>query len=243
MSAKQNRIISFHLSPENMGLLDPATSDGRVIFFLPWEKMTIAGTTDTPTDVTHHPIPSEEDINFILNEVRNYLSSDVEGNINIPETFLPSLVFTTFSATCWAFLASSPKHNHTLYTITLSLFLPTPLLMSHSAVANLDPCKYQEVFPLLANTLSQQPHFFSFGWVSGWDRGKTGLYVFQDVLELYIVHGDLEFMIFLPLPLECWDYRCVSPPCLSLPSAGITSLNYRYISPCCCLSVGLTKIL
>jgi glycerol-3-phosphate dehydrogenase len=62
-----------------MGLLDPATSDGRVIFFLPWEKMTIAGTTDTPTDITAHPIPREEDINFILNEVRNYLSPDVEG--------------------------------------------------------------------------------------------------------------------------------------------------------------------
>ncbi|KAL8183327.1 UNVERIFIED_CONTAM: glycerol-3-phosphate dehydrogenase [Gekko kuhli] len=61
-----------------MGLLDPATSDGRVIFFLPWQKMTIAGTTDTATEVTHHPIPTEEDINFILTEVRNYLSCDVE---------------------------------------------------------------------------------------------------------------------------------------------------------------------
>lgn len=66
-------------SPDNMGLLDPATSDGRVIFFLPWEKMTIAGTTDTPTNVTAHPIPGEDDINFILREVRNYLSPDVEG--------------------------------------------------------------------------------------------------------------------------------------------------------------------
>lgn len=62
-----------------MGLLDPATSDGRVIFFLPWEKMTIAGTTDSPTSVTAHPIPGEDDINFILTEVRNYLSPDVEG--------------------------------------------------------------------------------------------------------------------------------------------------------------------
>lgn len=62
-----------------MGLLDPATSDGRVIFFLPWEKMTIAGTTDSPTNVTAHPIPGEDDINFILREVRNYLSPDVEG--------------------------------------------------------------------------------------------------------------------------------------------------------------------
>jgi len=26
-----------------MGLLDPSTSDGRVIFFLPWEKSTMAG--------------------------------------------------------------------------------------------------------------------------------------------------------------------------------------------------------
>lgn len=69
----------LRFSPDNMGLLDPATSDGRVIFFLPWEKMTIAGTTDSPTDVTSHPIPTEEDINFILNEVRNYLSVDVEG--------------------------------------------------------------------------------------------------------------------------------------------------------------------
>jgi hypothetical protein len=74
-----------------MGLLDPATSDGRVIFFLPWQKMTIAGTTDSPTDITPHPIPSEEDINFILNEVRNYLSCDVEGNSHIPIQLIPSL--------------------------------------------------------------------------------------------------------------------------------------------------------
>ncbi|KAJ8352222.1 hypothetical protein SKAU_G00236980 [Synaphobranchus kaupii] len=77
-SAGVHIVIPGYYSPDNMGLLDPATSDGRVIFFLPWEKMTIAGTTDTPTNVTAHPIPTEEDINFILNEVRHYLSSDVE---------------------------------------------------------------------------------------------------------------------------------------------------------------------
>ncbi|XP_072274273.1 glycerol-3-phosphate dehydrogenase, mitochondrial [Pyxicephalus adspersus] len=77
-SAGVHIVMPGYYSPDNMGLLDPATSDGRVIFFLPWEKMTIAGTTDTPTEVTHHPIPTEEDINFILTEVRNYLSTDVE---------------------------------------------------------------------------------------------------------------------------------------------------------------------
>ncbi|XP_042613837.1 glycerol-3-phosphate dehydrogenase, mitochondrial-like isoform X1 [Cyprinus carpio] len=77
-SAGVHIVIPGYYSPDNMGLLDPATSDGRVIFFLPWEKMTIAGTTDTPTEVTAHPIPLEDDINFILSEVRNYLSPDVE---------------------------------------------------------------------------------------------------------------------------------------------------------------------
>ncbi|KFU92187.1 hypothetical protein M959_06105 [Chaetura pelagica] len=77
-SAGVHIVMPGYYSPGNMGLLDPATSDGRVIFFLPWQKMTIAGTTDSPTDVTSHPIPTEEDINFILNEVRNYLSADVE---------------------------------------------------------------------------------------------------------------------------------------------------------------------
>ncbi|XP_045135586.1 glycerol-3-phosphate dehydrogenase, mitochondrial-like isoform X1 [Portunus trituberculatus] len=67
-----------YYSPEQMGLLDPNTSDGRVIFFLPWEGRTIAGTTDTPCDVSHSPAPTEDDIQFILREVRNYLNPDVE---------------------------------------------------------------------------------------------------------------------------------------------------------------------
>lgn len=61
-----------------MGLLDPATSDGRVIFFLPWQKQTIAGTTDLPCEVTHNPRPTEDEIMFILQEVKNYLNPDVE---------------------------------------------------------------------------------------------------------------------------------------------------------------------
>ncbi|KAK9524146.1 hypothetical protein VZT92_018007 [Zoarces viviparus] len=77
-SAGVHIVIPGYYSPDNMGLLDPSTSDGRVIFFLPWEKMTIAGTTDSPTSVTAHPIPGEDDINFILREIRNYLSPDVE---------------------------------------------------------------------------------------------------------------------------------------------------------------------
>jgi glycerol-3-phosphate dehydrogenase len=56
-----------------MGLLDPATSDGRVIFFLPWQGNVIAGTTDTPTNVNPNPMPTEEEIDWILGEIRRYL--------------------------------------------------------------------------------------------------------------------------------------------------------------------------
>lgn len=66
-----------YYAPAKIGLIDPATSDGRVIFFLPWQGNTIAGTTDSPAQVEQHPIPKEEEIEFILNEVRGYLSSDV----------------------------------------------------------------------------------------------------------------------------------------------------------------------
>ncbi|KAH9495577.1 glycerol-3-phosphate dehydrogenase [Bulinus truncatus] len=71
-------VLPDYYSPESMGLLDPATSDGRVIFFLPWQNVTVAGTTDNPCEVTDNPQPSEKEIQFILNEIRNYLSSDVE---------------------------------------------------------------------------------------------------------------------------------------------------------------------
>ncbi|NP_001166822.1 glycerol-3-phosphate dehydrogenase isoform 2 [Bombyx mori] len=71
-------VLPGYYSPEHMGLLDPATSDGRVIFFLPWLKGTIAGTTDLPCQVTHNPKPTEDEIMFILSEVKNYLNPDVE---------------------------------------------------------------------------------------------------------------------------------------------------------------------
>ena len=67
-----------YYSPRKMGLLDPATSDGRVIFFLPWQGNTIAGTTDTPATVSREPRASEDDIRWLLEEVRNYLSPDIK---------------------------------------------------------------------------------------------------------------------------------------------------------------------
>jgi len=70
-------ILPGYYSPSKMGLIDPKTSDGRVIFFLPWQGNTIAGTTDAPTEISHNPIAGEEEIDWILKEIRGYLAPDI----------------------------------------------------------------------------------------------------------------------------------------------------------------------
>lgn len=70
-------ILPGYYSPGKMGLIDPSTSDGRVIFFLPWQGNTIAGTTDEPATVTPNPLPDEKSIQWILNEISHYLSPDI----------------------------------------------------------------------------------------------------------------------------------------------------------------------
>jgi glycerol-3-phosphate dehydrogenase len=71
-------VLPDYYSPSGVGLLDPHTSDGRVIFFLPWQKHTMAGTTDSPCQLTDYPSPAESDVDFIMKEIKNYLSEDVQ---------------------------------------------------------------------------------------------------------------------------------------------------------------------
>ena len=70
-------ILPGYYSPADMGLLDPQTSDGRVIFFLPWQGNTIAGTTDAPCEIEQNPQAGEKEIEWILSEVGNYLQPDI----------------------------------------------------------------------------------------------------------------------------------------------------------------------
>lgn len=81
-------MVHSHLSPPDpistdiqiflfQGLIDPSTSDGRVIFFLPWHGNTIAGTTDAATEISANPLPGEKDIEWILSEIRTYLSPSI----------------------------------------------------------------------------------------------------------------------------------------------------------------------
>ena len=70
-------MLPGYFSPSKMGLIDPSTSDGRVIFFLPWHGNTIAGTTDAPSKITQHPVAGEHEIQWILSEVQKCLDPEI----------------------------------------------------------------------------------------------------------------------------------------------------------------------
>ena len=55
-------------------IMVPHTSDGRVMFAIPWHGHTLVGTTDTPVETpTLEPRPLEEEIAFILETAGRYL--------------------------------------------------------------------------------------------------------------------------------------------------------------------------
>jgi glycerol-3-phosphate dehydrogenase len=53
----------------------PHTSDGRVLFAIPWHEHTVIGTTDTPIDApSYEPLPFEQEIEFVLETASEYLT-------------------------------------------------------------------------------------------------------------------------------------------------------------------------
>ena len=55
-------------------LMVPKTSDGRVLFIIPWHGHAVAGTTDTPVDAPSlEPRPLEEEIEFVLETASRFL--------------------------------------------------------------------------------------------------------------------------------------------------------------------------
>ena len=56
-------------------IMIPKTSDGRVLFAVPWHNRVIVGTTDTPLETCSlEPRPLEEEIDFILTTAKRYLT-------------------------------------------------------------------------------------------------------------------------------------------------------------------------
>jgi len=66
-------VLDKKYSPSDAGLLIPRTEDGRVAFVLPWLGSTLVGTTDDPARIEDHPRATEEEIGYVLRQVRPYL--------------------------------------------------------------------------------------------------------------------------------------------------------------------------
>ena len=68
-------VVDRAFLPGDHALLVPKTTDGRVLFAVPWLGKTILGTTDTPRqDLAREPAPFGEEVAFILGESARYLA-------------------------------------------------------------------------------------------------------------------------------------------------------------------------
>lgn len=68
-------VLDRRFLPSETALMIPKTSDGRVLFCIPWHGHTLIGTTDTPVSGTDlEPTAHEEEIDFVLNTAAQYLS-------------------------------------------------------------------------------------------------------------------------------------------------------------------------
>ena len=69
-------VVDQHFYPSKEALLVPKTSDGRVLFVVPWLGKTLIGTTDTPRkDSPWEPDALPEEVDFILQTAGQYLAN------------------------------------------------------------------------------------------------------------------------------------------------------------------------
>ena len=72
-------VLPGYYCSRGVGFLDINTSDGRFLFFLPWQGKTLVGTTDRKGPVSSCQGPPEAEIQWLLNECKKYLSHSGSG--------------------------------------------------------------------------------------------------------------------------------------------------------------------
>jgi glycerol-3-phosphate dehydrogenase len=69
-------VLPKRFLPGDTAMMVPKTSDGRVVFLIPWHDRAVLGTTDTGIDnVPLEPTPQSNEIEFLLETVAEYLES------------------------------------------------------------------------------------------------------------------------------------------------------------------------
>jgi len=56
------------------------TKDGRVLYLLPWQGETLAGTTDQPGPISFEPEPTQTEVDFILSEINRVVAEPLTND-------------------------------------------------------------------------------------------------------------------------------------------------------------------
>jgi glycerol-3-phosphate dehydrogenase len=68
-------VLDQSFLPGNTAMTIPRTSDGRVVFAIPWHGHLLVGTTDTPIErVSLEPKPLAEEVDFLLESIGRYIT-------------------------------------------------------------------------------------------------------------------------------------------------------------------------
>lgn len=80
-------VLDRSFIPQEAATMVPRTTDGRVMFAIPWHDVALVGTTDTPVeDVDLEPRPLDAEIDFILATANRYLARPA-GRADIKSVF------------------------------------------------------------------------------------------------------------------------------------------------------------
>ena len=67
-------VLPARFLPSSLGVMIPKTSDGRLLFALPYQGYCLVGTTDQPSALDTHPPVTEEEIDFLLEHLNHYFA-------------------------------------------------------------------------------------------------------------------------------------------------------------------------
>ena len=70
-------IVDAKFLPSSKGIMIPQTSDGRVLFVLPYQGKCMIGTSDNPSPLTEHPKVTDTEIEYLLENVNRYFGIKV----------------------------------------------------------------------------------------------------------------------------------------------------------------------
>jgi glycerol-3-phosphate dehydrogenase len=72
-------VVDGKFLPNGNAIMIPKTSDGRLLFLVPWLDKVIVGTTDVPDEnICLEPKPTYEEVDFILESAAPYLSRPIQ---------------------------------------------------------------------------------------------------------------------------------------------------------------------